>query len=118
VYWFVDFRTKKYEERRLKLLEQFQKSLDFANEKIRFIKFYISNAKWFSTSKKTEIEERLANENFVHVDELMSIRVYNLTKEQIEKLENEIQEIEKSIEFYQSITADKMYLKELKELKF
>jgi DNA topoisomerase-2 len=118
VYWFVDFRTKKYEERRLKLLEQFQKSLDFANEKIRFIKFYISNAKWFSTSKKTEIEERLANEKFVHVDELMSIRVYNLTKEQIEKLENEIQEIEKSIEFYQSITADKMYLKELKELKF
>ena len=118
VAWFVNFRVGKYEERRLKLIEKIQHSLDFANEKIRFIKFYIANAKWFSTSKKTEIEERLVKEKFIHIDELMSIRVYNLTKEQIEKLENEIADIEEELVFYKNTSADKMYLKELKELKF
>ena len=116
--WFVDFRTKKYEVRRQKLIERYLADLELANEKIRFIKFYIANAKWFSTSKKAEIEERLAKEKFVHIDELMSIRVYNLTKDQIEKLEAEIVEIQKLIDFYQTTTAQKMYAKELKELKF
>lgn len=116
--WFVDFRTKKYEVRRQKLIEQYSANLELANEKIRFIKFYIANAKWFSTSTKAEIEERLAKEKFVHIDELMSIRVYNLTKDQIEKLEAEIVEIQKLIDFYQTTTAQKMYAKELKELKF
>ena len=116
--WFVQFRTGKYEIRRLKLIDQYQADLELANEKIRFIKFYIANAKWFSTSKKAEIEERLKKEKFVHIDELMSIRVYNLTKDQIEKLEADIVELEKTLEYYRTTTAQKMYIKELKELKF
>jgi DNA topoisomerase-2 len=116
--WFVKFRTGKYEVRRLKLIEQYEADLALANEKIRFIKFYIANAKWFSTSKKAEIEERLTKEKFVHIDELMSIRVYNLTRDQIEKLEADIVEIEKTLEYYRTTTAQKMYTKELKELKF
>ena len=116
--WFVKFRTEKYEVRRLKLIDQYLADLVLANEKIRFIKFYIANAKWFSTSKKAEIEERLLKEKFIHTDELMSIRVYNLTKDQIEKLEADIIELEKTLEFYRTTTAQKMYTKELKELKF
>lgn len=115
--WFVGFRVGKYELRRLKLIELTEADLVLANEKIRFIKFYIANAKWFSTSKKAEIEERLAKEKFVHIDELMSIRVYNLTKDQIEKLENDIVGLEKLLEGYKTTTAQKMYAKELKELK-
>ena len=115
--WFVKFRTEKYEVRRLKLIDQYLADLELANEKIRFIKFYIANAKWFSTSKKAEIEERLTKEKFVHIDELMSIRVYNLTKDQIEKLEADIVELEKTLEYYRTTTAQKMYAKELKELK-
>ena len=116
--WFVKFRTEKYEARRLKLIDQYLADLALANEKIRFIKFYIANAKWFSTSKKAEIEERLTKEKFVHIDELMSIRVYNLTKDQIEKLEADIIELEKTLEYYRTTTAQKIYAKELKELKF
>jgi DNA topoisomerase-2 len=115
--WFVNFRVTKYEERRLKLIEMIQKDFDFANEKIRFIKFYISNSKWFSNSTKVEIEERLTKEKFTRISELMSIRVYNLTKEQIEALEAEIVELEKTLKHYQTTTAQAMYLKELKELK-
>ena len=115
--WFVQFRVGKYDERRVKLIEQLEADLALANEKIRFIKFYIANAKWFSTSKKAEIEERLTKEKFVHIDELMAIRVYNLTKDQIEKLEADIEELNKTLEYYKTTTAQKMYNKELKELK-
>lgn len=115
--WFVNFRVSKYEERRLKLIEIAQNDLDFANEKIRFIKFYIANSKWFSVNNKAEIEKRLTDEKFANIDALMGIKVYNLTKDQIEKLENEIAELKKYLEELKSTTAQKMYTKELKELK-
>jgi DNA topoisomerase-2 len=115
--WFVQFRVGKYEQRRLKLIELTEADLILAKEKIRFIKFYIANAKWFSTSKKADIEERLTKEKFVQIAELMSIRVYNLTKDQIEKLEADIIGLDTLLESYKTTTAQKMYMKELKELK-
>ena len=39
-------------------------------------------------------------------------------KDQIEKLEDDIVQLEQILEYYQTTTAQKMYVKELKELKF
>jgi DNA topoisomerase-2 len=110
---FVEWRLKKYEQRRLKLLDVHGEELAWANEKIRFIRFYIENSQWFSKSSKKQIEERLAKENFEKIDELLSIRVYNLTGEAIEKLEAEIEAIKKKITALEKTTAKKMYLAEI-----
>jgi DNA topoisomerase-2 len=116
--WFVEFRTQKYDERRLKLIEEYQHKLEVINEKIRFIKFYLANTKWFSSSTKDQIIETLTEKKFVFIDSLLSIRLYNLTKDQIDLLEHEQQDVSNLCDYYKNVTAKKMYIDELKELKF
>lgn len=110
---FVTWRLTKYEERRLKQIEIEQADLEWMNEKIRFIRFYIKNSQWFSQSTKKQILERMAEEKFMRPDELLSIRVYNLTGEAIEKLLKEIDEKNAAVEKLQKTTAKAMYAKEL-----
>jgi DNA topoisomerase-2 len=114
---FVDWRVGVFEERRLKLIELLSVDLDWANEKIRFIQFFLKNTKWFSETKKNEIIARLEKEKFVNITELLNIRVYNLQYEEIEKLKAEIQTIEAKIIKLNGTTAKDMYLDDLKEVK-
>lgn len=116
--WFVDFRVGKYEQRRQVLIAQIQNDLAVAEEKIRFINYYIANAGWFSKTKKSDIEIELTRLGYRHIESLLSIRVYNLTADQIERLENEIEQLNADLVRYQTTTAQEMYLQELKDLKF
>ena len=117
VEWFVNFRLHKYEERRLKLIEESQNLLDVMNERARFIRFYLDNTDWFSKSKKSDIVARLDNLNFTRIDDLMSIRVYNLTGDQIEELKRKIETEQETFDRLNATTAKEMYLKDLSDAK-
>jgi DNA topoisomerase-2 len=113
---FVDFRLKKYDERRIKQLEMLTDDLNWSVEKKRFIQFYIENAKMFSSKSKKELESLLMFEGFENVDELLQIRIYNLTADDIKKLDLYIDKLNKEISTLSKTTAVKMYIKELNEL--
>lgn len=117
VEWFVNFRLHKYEERRLKLIEESQNRLDVMNERARFIRFYLDNTDWFSKSKKSDIIARLDNLTFTRIDDLMAIRVYNLTGDQIEELKNKIQAEQENLDRLNATTAKELYLKDLSDAK-
>lgn len=117
VEWFVNFRLHKYEERRLKLIEESQNRLDVMNERARFIRFYLDNTDWFSKAKKSDIIARLDNLNFTRIDDLMAIRVYNLTGDQIEELKNKIQAEQENLDRLNATTAKELYLKDLSDAK-
>jgi DNA topoisomerase-2 len=114
---FVDFRLQKYDERRIKQLELLTADLNWSIEKQRFIQFYIENSKMFSSKSKKELESMLMFEGFEFVDRLMDIRIYNLTKDDIDKLNTSIDKLNKEIAGLNKMTAVKMYIKELEELK-
>jgi len=116
--YFVDFRLAKYEERRLKMIENLNIDLEWANEKLRFIRFYLKSPSDFSKKSKTELYALLEKNKFKQIDRLLQIRIYSLTKEEIEKLEAEITSLEDQIKVLQNTTNLEMYVKELKELKF
>lgn len=115
--YFVEFRLAKYEERRLKQIENLNIDLDWANEKLRFIKFYLKSPADFSKKNKADLYELLEKNKFKQIDRLLQIRIYSLTKEEIEKLENEIVGLKQSILDLQKTTNLELYIKELKELK-
>jgi DNA topoisomerase-2 len=115
--YFVDYRLAKYEERRLKQIEILTKDLTWANEKLRFIKFYIKNSEQFAKKNKTDLQELLTKNRFVEIDKLLQIRIYALTHDEIEKLEAEAVEIQKEIDSLSSMTNLEMYVEELKGLK-
>ena len=117
VEWFVNFRLSKYEERRLKLIDESQNRLDLMHERATFIQFYLENSDWFSKSIKVNIITRLQELGFTHIDDLLSIRVYNLTGDQIEELKHKIESEELNRDRLIATTAKEMYLKDLSDAK-
>jgi DNA topoisomerase-2 len=117
VEYFAKFRLSKYEERRLKLIEIYENDRIVLEEKARFIKMYITNAEKFAKKTKQELTDILIAEKFTQIDKLLAIRIYNLTKDEIEKLELEIEKVKKTINDLQSTTDKEMYVSELHQLK-
>lgn len=113
---FVEFRLGKYEERRKKLIELLTIDLDWMVEKRRFIEFYLNHSKEIANKSKKELEQLLIDNQFVNILKLLDIRIYNLTKDDISKLETQIEKTTKDIEVLNKTNCVKMYLKELESL--
>lgn len=117
VEWFVKFRLTKYEQRRLKLIEESQNRLDGMHERATFINYYLEHSDWFSKTKKVDIVARLQTVGFVNIDDLLSIRVYNLTSDQIDELRRKIEVETETLELLKQTTAKQLYLKDLADAK-
>lgn len=113
---FVEFRLYKYEERRTKLINILTDELLWMEEKRRFIDYYINNSKEFSSKTKKELETLLTDEGFTNISKLLDIRLYNLTKDDIQKLDSQIDKTKKEIIALEKTNAVKMYIKELEAL--
>lgn len=115
--WFVQYRLTRYDDRRKFLINQTQEQLKEIQEKIRFIEFYLKNSKWFSTSTKSEIVARLESESFQSIQELLAIRVYSLTGDQIRELSEKNVMVQQELQRLMNMTSTEMYLNDLSSLK-
>ncbi len=113
---FVNWRLERYEDRRLKLLDLEIEQLEWLNEKLRFVMFYLKHTKDFAGQPKLELLSLLEKNKFKEVDRLLRLPIYTLTHDEIEKLRKEIGDSEEKILMLNSTTAKKLYLTELKEL--
>ena len=115
---FLEYRLERYEDRRLAKIVELTEKLEVLLEKVRFIEMYLTayNASVFSKMKKAELEVYLAKEGFKHIDQLLDIRIYNLTQDNIDKLLAEVTLMTQQIEYFQRETKGSLYLKDLAEL--
>lgn len=114
--YFITYRLDCYAKRKVLQVDDLTAKLAVMNEKIKFIRYYISNSAKISKMKKAELEEFLSNEGYVHIQDLISIRIYNLTQDQIEKMESDIRTIESKIEYLKNVSNEDLYRTELKNL--
>ena len=114
--YFIGFRLTKYEERRLAKIKELTEILVELNERLRFIKFYIANSDKVAKKTKAELTTLLIEEGFKLIDRLLEIKIYNLTKDQIEKLENDIVEAQKRLDHYLNTTDKALYIADLDAL--
>jgi DNA topoisomerase-2 len=115
---FTSFRLGIYEKRRLAQIDKHKQELVWINERLRFINFYISNSELFSKKGKKELTDMLNENKFVEVEKLLQIRIYSLTKDEIEKLQAEKTETENKIVVLEGSSAKDLFIKELQDLKF
>lgn len=114
---FVNWRLGKYEDRRIKMISMQQEELIWLTEKRKFIAYFISDSKRLVNLGKDDLIADLNTNNFVNVDRLLQIRVYNMTKDEIIKLDGEITDTKSKIEALEATTAKEMYAVDLKTLK-
>lgn len=114
---FVAWRVTKYDLRRLTLVDVLTEQVRYMSEKLRFILFYLENVDLFRNKKKPELVALLEKEKFTDISKLMSLSIWSLTYDEIEKLKKEIADNEVQIESLKNDNAKDMYLRELKGLK-
>lgn len=115
--YFIDYRLLKYEERRLAQILEISNDIFDLEQKIRFINFYIKNHKVFKDSSKKELIELLEKNKFVDCDKLLSMAIWNLTKDRIEQLQKDLDDKKLIKTKLETETAKDIYIKELTELK-
>lgn len=115
---FVGWRLKMYEVRRQKQIKDTNEAVDWASTKIRFIKFYLKNTTTFKNSSKKDLIVYLQENDFAEYDRLLSLSMWNLTKDKIAELERELDELKVHLKMLENETAIGMYKNELRDFKY
>lgn len=114
---FVTFRVEKYEVRRLNIIKTLQEEMKWLVEKLKFIKYYLDNSQSFTRKGKDALFQMLSEEGFTHIDKLLSLKIWSLTKDEIVKLKKSIIGVNADIKVMKKNTAKDIYIEELKSLK-
>ena len=115
--YFAGYRLVKYETRRVALIEQVEQEILDLDERIRFINFYLNNHQMFKATPKKELLDNLLAADFTTPEKHLSMAIWSLTKDKIEELEAELIKQINMLEALKVDTADKMFARELQELK-
>ena len=115
---FVAWRLDRYEDRRQRLISDTASQIDWASLKIRFITFYLKNTSLFKNTGKKDLIELLIKNDFAEYDRLLSMQMWNLTRDRIAELEKELDELRKYLKELDGDTAKNMYVRELKAFKY
>jgi DNA topoisomerase-2 len=114
---FVDFRLNKYSERKQLRLEELDTLLKWQEERIKFIKFYISNSTLLAKLSKVALIVKLTDQGFTHIDKLLSMKIYSLTKDSIVDLLSKVKESKKMITELKGKSAKELYTNDLQNIK-
>lgn len=114
---FIPWRIARYEDRRQKLIDVTSESIRWLSEKLRFILFYLDNVGEFKNKKKEDLIALLLKNKFVDYDRLLTMAMWNLTRDKIDELKKDVAEQKKYLASLESDVATEMYKRELKEFK-
>jgi DNA gyrase/topoisomerase IV subunit A len=114
--YFVKFRLKKFEERRLNKISLFTNKINYDINKIKFIRKAIEYD--FKNKSKKKIYDDF-NKEFIseELDVFLKMSVYSLNNETIKEIKEKIKEYIEEKKYYENITAEELYIKDLRELE-
>lgn len=115
---YVPWRLSFYETRRQQLITDTSENIRFQSEVIRFIKFYLANTKVFRDTSKKELIELMLENEFDDYDRLLSMAIWNLTKDKIAELQKKLEDLKAYLVSLNADTAENMYKRELKAFKY
>ena len=102
---FIDYRLNFYNSRKMHLLNKMMKDIDILEWKVKFILDFINSKIIINNKRKNEIIEQLESEHYPTLHQickahgesdkndyqyLLSMPIYNLTRDKIEELQSEL----------------------------
>lgn len=114
---WVAWRTARFEDRRQALIKKTEEDIVWASERYKFIIFYLKNVNFFRDNETKVITDRLTQEGFTRIDDLLSMPMRSLTKQRIEELKKEVEKFQVLLESLKVDTAVAMFKRDLKEVK-
>ena len=115
---FIPWRIEQYSARRAKMIEELTEKIRFQEEVIRFIRFYLSNTNTFKNTGKKDLIALLLENGFSDYDRLLSMPLWNLTKDKIAELDDRLAAMRSELVDLESDTPIEMYKRELRAFKY
>lgn len=115
---FVPWRLDMMEKRRLHIIADLKEQVRLQSEIVRFINFYLANTGLFKNTGKQQLISTLLEADFVDYERLLSMPIWNLTRDKIEELEHKLVDLKKQLTKIEEDTAPEMYKRELRALTF
>jgi hypothetical protein len=115
---FCDFRISFYDQRIKYNIDKLTSSINLKKAKVDFINDVLSKKIDISNVTRKELQETMTNKGYdiETVNKIISIPVYNMTKDNIEKAHKEIKSHQDDIVWWSKQTPKKLYLKDLRDL--
>ena len=119
---FIDLRLKYYDLRKEYILKTLSDNMMKMNSKYIFVKAIVDKKIVIANKKKDEIIEQIkATKGLIEIDGsysyLLNMPIYNLSKEMLEALRNDINDAKTEYDKINGTTIQDMWLNDLKELK-
>ena len=119
---FCDLRFKYYHKRKQFIVKDLNNQLLVLHSKLKFIQHIISNKLKVKDLTKSQITEYLSkNDGFIMVSRsynyLLNMPIYNISKDQYEKLQKEVEKAKEEIVKTEEITEAEMWLTDIKGIK-
>lgn len=118
---YFDVRLELYQKRKNYLLEELEKQLKQISWKVKFILMIVDKKLEINDKKKIEIEVQLEKHKFPKLENtynyLLSMPIYNLTREKIEELKKQEKEKQTEFDLLVGKTPQKLWLDDLEELE-
>lgn len=114
---FVGWRLARYEDRRQRQIKITTDQINWLEEVIRFIAFYLDRTKEFRNTGKKDLIDLLTSNGFTQPDRLLSMSIWTLTKDHSDDLAKKLQGEKVKLKELEADTPEKMYRRELAELK-
>lgn len=112
---FVKKRLTYYDKRKTLTIKKLEELLIDYKIKINFIRLVVDGKLIVFKRKRSDIKKDLDKYNIP--DYVLDMRMYNLTEEEIIKLENKIIETEQQLEYIKKTTIQEMYLDDIIKLR-
>lgn len=115
--YYIDIKLKFLQKRKTYIIEKLNKDFKILENKLRFLKMYISKELSITDKSKSELEIELEKLNFDKFDGysyLIGMPMYSLTTDKIKELETSIEKLKKEIETVTKTSIEQMWRKDLK----
>lgn len=116
---FVDFRIHFYEERIKTNIERIESDIEEKENKIRFINDVLSKKiKIGDMTRKDLITFMRDNKyNPLYIERIIGMSIYNMTKDNMDKLKNDISTLQSELKEWNATNAKDLYIQDLKVIK-
>lgn len=114
---FIKIRLDYFCKRKRAILKDLQTNLEDLNNKYIFIKLVIAGTIIINNNTREKILESILKHKLKNEEELLKIRIYEFTKEELVKLENCINDIKSKINYYNSKSDKDLWIYDLDNLE-
>lgn len=116
---FVDFRLKYYAERITWNINRLNEEVSLNKDKIRFINAVLSKKIKIGDLTRKDLIQFMKDSKYTeeHIEKIITMSIYNMTKDNMDALQAEIDTKEAELKMWGSCNAKDLYIKDLELIK-